>query len=87
MGESFEERAARWQRITNELPIPRRDLQHDCSVRVRARIVWERDGEEFRDTVAYAWGPRGAVLVRLLDDRWQTIGVWLHVSDAPRREG
>lgn len=85
MGESFEERQARWQEITNERPIPPRRLQHNCNVPVRARIVWERDGEEFRDTIAYAWGPHSVVLVEVLDDRRDTIGVWLHVSDAPRR--
>lgn len=85
MGESFEEREARWQEITNERPIPPRRLQHNCNVPVRARIVWERDGEEFRDTIAYAWGPHDTVLVEVLDERRETIGVWLHVSDAPRR--
>lgn len=85
MGKSFEERQALWQEITNERPIPPRRLQHDCNVPVRARIVWERDGEEFLDTIAYAWGPHDVVLVEVLDERRRTNGVWLHVSDAPRR--
>lgn len=85
MGESFETRRSRWQAVTNSHPIPRRGLQHDCRVPVRARLVWERDGAEYRDTIAYAWAPRGLVLVEILDERLENHGVWLHVSDAPRR--
>lgn len=87
MGPSFEDRVALWQEVLNAHEIPRRGLQHDLPVPVpvQARIVWERDGEEFRDTVAYAWAPRGLVLVEVLDRRWRTHGVWLHVSDAPKR--
>ncbi|MFC7021670.1 hypothetical protein ACFQHV_00900 [Promicromonospora thailandica] len=77
---------ARWQAVLNEREIPRRGLQRDCRVLVTARIVWEIDGEEYRDTLAYAWAPRRLVLVEVLDDRRLTHGVWLHVSDVRRRD-
>jgi hypothetical protein len=73
-----------WQDILNELPIPRRSLQHDCWVPVTARIVWERDGLELVDTIAYAWFGR-KVLVEVLDHRRMIHGVWLHASDVCRR--
>jgi hypothetical protein len=73
-----------WQDVLNELPIPPRQLQHDCWVPVAACIVWERDGLEQIDTVAYAWFGR-KVLVELLDHRRDTHGVWLHTSDVRRR--
>lgn len=72
------------QAILNELPVPPRHLQHDCLVRVGARLVWERDGLELLDTTAYAWFGR-KVLVEVLDHRRQTHGVWLHISDVRRR--
>lgn len=73
-----------WQDIANELPIPPRRLQHDCWVPVTARLVWERDGLELLDTVAYAWFGR-KVLVEMLDHRRYIHGVWLHISDVRRR--
>lgn len=83
--DSWDSYRDQWQDILNEHPIPRRGLQRDCWVPVTARLVWERDGVEYRDTIAYAWAPRGLVLVEVLDRRRTTHGVWLHVSDAPRR--
>lgn len=84
---SWDSHHDQWQRILNERPIPRRRLQHDCWVPVQARLVWEVSGVEYRDTIAYAWAPRRLVLVEVLDPRRWTHGVWLHVTDAPRRTG
>lgn len=82
---SWDSSRDRWQRLLNEQPIPRRRAQRDCWVLVRARLVWERDGIEYRDTIAYAWAPRRLVLVEVLDLRRWAKGAWLHVADAPRR--
>jgi hypothetical protein len=82
---SWDAHRTHWQAVLNEHPIPRRGLQRDCNVPVTARLVWERDGEEHRDTVAYAWAPRRLVLVEVLDDRLLTHGVWLDASDVRRR--
>lgn len=76
--------ADQWQDILNELPTPPRHLQHDCGIPVTARIVWERDGLELVDTIAYAWFGR-TVLVEILDPRLYTHGVWVHASDVRRR--
>ena len=73
-----------WQDISNALPIPPRRRQHDCRIPVTARLVWERDGLELVEAVAYAWFGR-LVLVEVLDRRQHTHGVWLHVSDVRRR--
>jgi hypothetical protein len=81
---SWDSHRGYWQDVLNELPIPPRHLQHDCWVPVTARIVWERDGLERLDTVAYAWFGR-KVLVEVLDHRRDTHGVWLHTSDVHRR--
>jgi len=78
-----EDAARLHQDILNGLPIPRRSLQHDCWIPVTARLVWEDDGLELRDTIAYAWFGR-KVLVEVRDRRHQTNGTWLHVSDVRR---
>lgn len=75
-----------WQRIMNEHSIPPRRLQRTdhAETPVRARLVWEGDGEEYRDTVALAWTPR-LVLVRVEDPRrGQIHGVWLSPADVHR---
>lgn len=81
---AWDAHAGQWQAVLNELPIPPRHLQHDCNIRVQARIVWERDGLEVRDTIAYAWFGR-KVLVEVRDHRRYVHGVWLHASDVRRR--
>ncbi len=74
------------QRILNAHDIP--PLQHQRAgwLHCRARIVYELDGEEWIDTVAYAWTSQ-LVLVqrRRHDHRWELIGVWLDASDVRRR--
>lgn len=51
---------------------------------MRARLVWERDGEEWFDTYAFAWTSR-LVLVQLADPRYLFRGVWLDPSDVERQ--
>ena len=43
---------------------------------IRARLVWEHDGEEWIDTQASVWTDRD-VLVELADPRWWIRGVWV----------
>jgi hypothetical protein len=53
---------------------------------VTVRLVWERDGVEYLDTVATQWGGLH-VLVDIRDHlhRWEFSGVWLHCDDVGRR--
>jgi len=73
-----------WQQILNAREIPERRLQTSGHIPVRARIVWEREGEERIDTIAGAWTSR-LVLVQLADSRYRFRGVWLDPSDVERR--
>lgn len=79
--------ASRWQEIVNELPIPSMSAQvvAPALVPVTVRIVWSVDGEERIATYALGWSGRSA-LVRIEDQRRQTIGVWLDAGDVERRE-
>lgn len=52
---------------------------------VRARIVWEGDGEQWIEGKAGRW-TRNAVFVALDDERLRAIGVWLRPEDIRRRE-
>lgn len=52
---------------------------------VRARVVWEGDGEQWVDGMAKRW-TRDAVFVALGDERLRAIGVWLQPTDVKRRE-
>jgi hypothetical protein len=55
-------------------------------VRVTVRLVWERDGVEYLDTIATHWGGLH-VLVDITDrqHRYELRGVWLHCDDVGRR--
>lgn len=74
------------QRILNEYEVPARHLQIDprAPIPVRARIVWEDDGEEWIDTHAESWF-RNTVLVLVSDRRAWIKGAWLDASDIRRR--
>lgn len=82
---AWDAHATLWQTVLNEESIPHRRAQRSCDlpVPVTARLVWERDGVEQFDTVAWAWTSR-SVLVELHDRRRQTIGVWLPAHDVRR---
>ena len=53
------------------------------SVRGEARIVWERDGEEWVPATAIRWD-RQHVLVRIGDRRSSALGTWLAPEDFRR---
>lgn len=73
------------QAILNSRPVPPPRAQRGArdTIRVRARVVWERDGEEVLDTVAVAWTSR-LVLVRVSDSRAVVRGAWLVPTDVER---
>jgi hypothetical protein len=54
------------------------------SILVRARIVWELDGEEWIDARATRW-TRTHVHVEFADPRAQINGAWLRADDVKRR--
>lgn len=80
------EHVARWQEVLNHhWPArPTEIKDRDCSIPVRARLVWEHDGEEFRDGLAKRWD-EGHVYVEIVDVRLSTNGVWLKPGDVYRR--
>jgi hypothetical protein len=83
-GHSWDSGRARWQDVLNahEIP-PYHDQRHIPQARVRARVVWERDGVELVDGRAEYWAGR-AVLVHWNDPRLRALGVWLDVGDVER---
>ena len=82
---SWDEHRDRWQALTNAVEIPQRSAQRDLDpyVPVRARLVWERDGPEERETIAVAWAGR-AVLVEVNDLRVLVRWAWFDASDVQR---
>lgn len=72
--------ALEWQNVLNSLPA--RDKPARAKIPVRARLVWEHDGEEWKDGQALRLDPTGpAVFVELQDKRCKFTGVWLHPDD------
>lgn len=73
------------QQIVNARMVParRRQTTAHIPIPVRARIVWERDGEQTIDTQVAAW-TYDLVLVELLDPRSKVRGVWLVPGDVER---
>ncbi|MGO2037019.1 MAG: hypothetical protein ACTH2U_11120 [Brevibacterium sp.] len=68
------------QDILNSLPA--RDRPDRKRVPVRARIVWERDGEEWKGGHAIRLDVEGnAIFVEFLDSRKKFTGAWLHPDD------
>jgi hypothetical protein len=61
---------------------PRRRLEPP--VPIRARIPWDRDGEEWIETVALGWTGQ-EVYLRMSDPRYQFRAVWLDAADVRRR--
>jgi hypothetical protein len=80
------EHVERWQTVLNQhwptSPVSIKD--RDRSIPVRARIVWARDGEEYRDGVATRWDA-DHVYVEIVDARLRSSGCWLKPSDVYRR--
>lgn len=83
---------ALWQKALNAFPVPERKNQHDLAdaVPVRARTVWERDGEEIKlGRVVATSRVRGHVPLVLVhwtgtEVRSATLGVWLAECDVER---
>lgn len=57
---------------------------NDKRIPVTVRIVWECDGEEFREGVADRWTATH-VHVSLGDQRLQVPGIWVLAADVRRR--
>lgn len=70
----------KWQSILNALPA--RDKPARTKLAVRARLVWEQDGEEWKTGNALRLDPGGpAIFIELSDKRCKFTGVWLHPDD------
>ena len=75
---------AHLQRLTNAHPVPARFTDAPWpNPKVTVRLVWEHDGEETRETEAWAW-TRDLVLVYVRDTRVQVNGAWLAAQDVQR---
>lgn len=76
----FSGSAPKWQNVLNSLPA--RDKPARTKIPVRARLVWERDGEEWKGGHALRLDAAGpAIFVELQDKRCKFTGVWLHPDD------
>lgn len=74
------------QQLDNALPVPARFTDAPWpGIPARARLLWALDGVEWVDTVATAW-TASAVLVDVLDGRWQLNAAWLPVDSVRRRD-
>lgn len=73
------------QMVVNARKVParRRQTRAHVPIPVRARIVWERDGEQVIDTRVTAW-TYDLVLVEVLDPRSKVRGAWLIPKDVRR---
>ncbi|MGO2811550.1 MAG: hypothetical protein ACTIBG_08805 [Brevibacterium aurantiacum] len=72
--------ALKWQQVLNSLSA--RDRPARAKIPVRARLVWEHDGKEWKNGSALRLDPAGlAIFVELQDKRCKFAGVWLHPDD------
>lgn len=69
-----------WQKIRNDAST-RGSYRDRLPVRVRARLVFERDGEVWLDGTATRLGFDGEIFVELKDRRCSRLGVWLWPDD------
>jgi hypothetical protein len=78
---------AEWQNALNQRfpPNARRLRDQPNPVTVYARVVWERDGEEWAPGTAIRWD-RHHALVRIDDLRCRGIGSWLPPEDLRPRD-
>lgn len=80
MFEQFTGNPPRWQKVLNSLPARARPDRK--KIPVRARVVWERDGEEWLDGNALRLDPGIAIFVELSGQpRCKFTGVWLDPKD------
>lgn len=75
-----------WQALTNAREVPERRLQHELAapIPVRVRLIWQRDGVEFLDTLAVGWAGQ-LVHVQLRDVRSRAAFAWVHAEHVQRR--
>lgn len=85
-GAGHDERLALHQRLLSARPIPSMDRQNPgrTPIAVMVRLVWEFDGQECLDTLAWDWVDRD-VLVDVPGPRLQVAAVWLAAGDLRRR--
>ena len=69
-----------WQKVRNGAGA-RGSYRDRPPVPVRARVVFEHDGEVWLDGTATRLGFDCAIFVELKDRRVQTVGVWLDPHD------
>jgi hypothetical protein len=75
------------QQLRNRWAVPPRFTSArypEGPIPVTARLVWTRDGVEWKAGRAMGW-TRRLVLVELVDARLQINGVWLEAHDVRRR--
>ena len=71
------------QQLLNSYEVPRKytEARTPGGIPVTARLVWAIDGEDWQVSSVMAW-TQHLVLVHLsMEQRLQTLGAWLHVSD------
>ncbi|OIQ94671.1 hypothetical protein GALL_233290 [mine drainage metagenome] len=70
-----------WERIVNAHDVPERRRQHELTtpIPVRVRLVWQRDGAEFVDTLALGWAGQ-LVRVQLRDVRSRAAYIGVHAE-------
>ena len=75
-----------WQPLTNAHEVPERHLQRELisPIPVRVRLILQRDGVEFLDTLAVGWAGQ-LVHVQLRDVRSRAAFAWVHVEHIQRR--
>ncbi|MCT1448798.1 hypothetical protein M3G43_16210 [Brevibacterium casei] len=80
MFEQFVGKPREVQKVVNALPA--RDWPMRRRIPARARIVWEKDGEEWVDGNALRRDERtGGIFVEFSDPRTMFTGVWLAPDD------
>jgi hypothetical protein len=72
------------QVIVNTTPAKMPQHRLEPPVPITARILWDRDGEEWIETEALGW-TGNEVYVRMTDRRYQLRAVWLDAADVRRR--
>lgn len=77
---------AHLQRLLNAHEVPRRYIEAPFPgpIPIRARLVWEVDGEEWADGRAMAWTSRLVLVELQMEQRLQVHGAWLEASDVAR---
>ncbi|NEE01153.1 hypothetical protein [Phytoactinopolyspora halotolerans] len=62
---------------------PRSFRNHEPGIKVRVRLIWEKDGEEYVRGLARRWDA-DHVYVEIDDRRRHALGVWVKPADVYR---